>query len=86
MIAKIKALIAQSQEYAKLLASLGGGLLVMGAQFIPGEIRPVVTAIVILVTAYSVYRFPNITPDRPPQSVRITVHNPPRHSSSPPEG
>lgn len=65
MIAKIKALIIRSQECAKLIASMAGGLLVMGAQFIPTDARPLVTALVVLVTAYSVYRFPNITPDEP---------------------
>jgi hypothetical protein len=61
MIAKIEALIVSAQAYAKLIASVIGGLLVIGAQFIPAEYSTIVTAIVVVVTAFSVYQFPNVS-------------------------
>jgi hypothetical protein len=61
MIGKIQALIVSAQQYAKLIASVIGGLLVIGAQFIPAEYSTIVTAIVVVVTAFSVYQFPNVS-------------------------
>lgn len=61
MIAKIEALIVQAQAYAKLIVSVVGGLLVIGAQFIPVEYTAIVTAAIVALTAFSVYKFPNVT-------------------------
>jgi hypothetical protein len=60
MIDKIQALIVQAQAYAKLIVSVVGGLLVIGAQLIPTEYTAIVTAIVVVLTAFSVYKFPNV--------------------------
>jgi hypothetical protein len=60
MIDKIQALIVQAQAYAKLIVSVVGGLLVIGAQLIPTEYTAIVTAIVVVLTAFSVYQFPNV--------------------------
>jgi hypothetical protein len=60
MIDKIQALIVQAQAYAKLIVSVVGGLLVIGAQLIPTEYTATVTAIVVVLTAFSVYQFPNV--------------------------
>lgn len=59
MIQKIKAAITKSQEYAKLIAALIGGVLTIGATFIPDDWRSLAVSILAAVTAYSVWRFPN---------------------------
>jgi hypothetical protein len=60
MIKKIEAAIVAAQAYAKLVVSVIGGLLVIGAQFIPAGWSEAVTAIVVVLTAFSVYQFPNV--------------------------
>lgn len=62
MIQKIKALVLRAQEYAKLIASIAGGLLAVGVQFIPSEYTTIITAVILAITAFSVYQFPNISP------------------------
>jgi hypothetical protein len=42
------------------VVSVIGGLLVIGAQFIPAGWSEAVTAIVVVLTAFSVYQFPNV--------------------------
>jgi hypothetical protein len=61
MIEKIKNVVLKAQAYAKLVASIAGGLLAIGVQFIPSEYTALITAIILAVTAFSVYQFPNIT-------------------------
>lgn len=61
MIDKIQAAIVVVQAYAKLTVSIVGGLLVIGAQFIPAEYSTIVTAIVLALTSFSVYQFQNVT-------------------------
>jgi len=61
MIEKIEAAIVAVQAYAKLAASVIGGLLVIGAQFIPADWSTGVTAIIVVLTAFSVYHFPNVS-------------------------
>ena len=61
MLAKIQGYILQAQGYAKLAAAIVGGLLVIGAQFLPPEWVIYATAAVAIITAFSVYKFPNIT-------------------------
>ena len=61
MIKKIQAAIVAAQAYAKLIVSVVGGLLVIGAQFIPVEYTAIVTAVIVVLTAFSVYKFPNVT-------------------------
>ena len=61
MIEKIKALIVSAQAYAKLIASVVGGLLVIGAQLIPSEYTAIVTTVIVVLTAFSVYQFPNVS-------------------------
>jgi len=61
MIQKIKDAIVAAQAYAKLIASVVGGLLVIGAQFIPAEWSTGVTTIIVALTAFSVYHFPNVS-------------------------
>ena len=63
MIAKIEALIVSAQAYAKLIASVVGGLLVIGAQLIPSEYTAIVTTVIVVLTAFSVYQFPNVSGD-----------------------
>ena len=63
MIEKIKAFVIKAQEYTKLIVSIVGGLAIVGAQFIPAEWSPIVTAVIAALTAFSVYQFPNITPE-----------------------
>jgi len=58
MIHKIEALIAKSQEYAKLIAYLATALLVIGAQFIPVEYKDLISGIVAAIGAYAVYAAP----------------------------
>ena len=60
MIAKIQAFIIRAQAYAKLIASIVGGALIIGAQFIPSEYVPLVTGILAAITAFSVYKFENV--------------------------
>lgn len=63
MLDKIKAGVIKAQAYAKLIAALVGGALTIGASFIPADWRGwIITALAIL-TAFSVYKFPNITPE-----------------------
>ena len=61
MIEKIEALIVSAQAYAKLIASVIGGLLVIGAQLIPTEYTAIVTTVIVVLTAFSVYQFPNVS-------------------------
>jgi hypothetical protein len=61
MIAKIEALIVSAQAYAKLIVSVVGGLLVIGAQLIPSEYTAIVTTVIVVLTAFSVYQFPNVS-------------------------
>lgn len=61
MIEKIEALIVSAQQYAKLIVSVVGGLLVIGAQFIPSDYTTIITAVIVVLTAFSVYQFPNVS-------------------------
>jgi hypothetical protein len=65
MIEKISALIVKAQEYTKFIVAVIGGLLVIGAAFIPAEWAPYITAVIAAATAFSVYKFPNVVPDVP---------------------
>jgi len=58
-LAKVSALIAEAQVYAKFIAATVGGLLIIAAQFLPPEAVTIATIIVAAVTAFSVYKFPN---------------------------
>lgn len=60
-IAKLSGYIAEAQAYAKFLSATVGGLLIVVAQFLPEEWVLPATAVVAAVTAFSVYKFPNVT-------------------------
>lgn len=68
MLNQIKEWLVKAQEYTKFIAAFLGGVLVIltqtvGDSFIPEDWRGwVVTAIAVL-TAFSVYQFPNIRTD-----------------------
>ena len=61
MIAKVQAFIVQAQAYAKLAVAIVGGVLVIAAQFFPPVSVPYITAGIAIMTAFSVYKFPNVT-------------------------
>ena len=65
MLAKVSEWIKTAQEYTKFIVAVVGGLLVVGAAFIPAEWSPYVTAVVAAATAFSVYKFPNVTRETP---------------------
>ena len=65
MLEKVSALIVKAQEYTKFIVAVIGGLLVIGAAFIPAEWSPYITSVIAAAPAFSVYAFPNVTPDVP---------------------
>ncbi|ANP74552.1 hypothetical protein [Cryobacterium arcticum] len=58
-IAKIKAKIAEAQAYAKFVAACVGGALTVGSSLIPTEWAIYATVGLAVLTAFSVWRFPN---------------------------
>ena len=58
-IAKVKAFIATAQVYAKFIASLIGGVLVVASTIIPTDWAAYVTLGLVVITSFAVYKFPN---------------------------
>lgn len=63
MLGKIAVYIKQAQMYTKFIVAVVGGLLTVGAAFIPVEWSPVIQSVLAALTAFSVYAFPNVTPE-----------------------
>lgn len=59
IIAKIKAKLAVAQVYAKFIAASVVGILAIGSLLIPAEWAGYITTGLIVLTAFSVWRFPN---------------------------
>lgn len=58
-ITKIKAAIAEAQAYAKFIASALGGALIIASTVIPADWAGYVTIAVVIITSFSVWKFPN---------------------------
>ena len=58
-IIKIKAKIAEAQIYAKFIAASIGGVLTFGSTLIPAEWAVYATGALVVITAFSVWKFPN---------------------------
>ena len=59
IIAKIKAKIVVAQIYAKFIAATVVGILAIGSLLIPAEWAGYITTGLIVLTAFSVWKFPN---------------------------
>jgi hypothetical protein len=58
-VTKVKALIAEAQIYAKLIASLLGGVLIIASTVIPADWSVYATIAIVIITSFSVWKFPN---------------------------
>lgn len=63
MLGTIASYIKQAQQYTKFIVAIVGGLLTVAAAFIPVEWSPVIQSVLAALTAFSVYAFPNVTPE-----------------------
>lgn len=63
MLAKIVGFIKEAQAYTKFIVAVVTGLLTIAAGFIPADWAQAAQAVILALGAFSVYRFPNVTPD-----------------------
>lgn len=57
-------MFAKAQLYAKFIAAMLGAVLSGGALLIPDDVGKWIAFVIALLTAFSVYRIPNATPDQ----------------------
>lgn len=63
MLGKIAGFIKEAQAYTKFIVAVVGGLLTIAAGFIPADWANTAQSVLVALTAFSVYAFPNVTPD-----------------------